>query len=158
MATYSSNLVWRIPRTEEPGGLQSTVSQRVRHNWATKTRTVLKQEILIIMIKNHSWYLEGHLLYARHNAVCSTHRTFAISLTTLRGRGYCYPRCSDGKTEAQRHCPVLCLCNWYRLESTPVWPQAPSVAEYCQAPPRNQPWPGPHGQVLYTWRGSSESG
>ena len=27
MATYSSTLVWRIPQTEEPGGLQSTMSQ-----------------------------------------------------------------------------------------------------------------------------------
>ena len=32
MATYSSILAWRIPWTEEPGGLQSTVSQRVGHN------------------------------------------------------------------------------------------------------------------------------
>ena len=30
MATQSSILVWRIPWTEEPGGLQSTGSQRVR--------------------------------------------------------------------------------------------------------------------------------
>ena len=30
-ATHSSILAWRIPRTEEPGGLQSTGSQRVRH-------------------------------------------------------------------------------------------------------------------------------
>ena len=28
--------VWRIPWTEEPGGLQSLGSQRVRYNWATK--------------------------------------------------------------------------------------------------------------------------
>jgi len=28
-ATYSSILAWRIPRTEEPGGLQTTGSQRV---------------------------------------------------------------------------------------------------------------------------------
>ena len=28
MATHSSVLAWRIPRTEEPGGLQSTGSQR----------------------------------------------------------------------------------------------------------------------------------
>ena len=35
MATHSSILAWRIPRTEEPGGLQFTGSQRVRHNWAT---------------------------------------------------------------------------------------------------------------------------
>ena len=32
MATHSSILAWRIPRTEEPGGLQSTGSQRVRHD------------------------------------------------------------------------------------------------------------------------------
>ena len=32
MATYSSILAWRIPWTGEPGGLQSTGSQRVRHD------------------------------------------------------------------------------------------------------------------------------
>ena len=35
MATHSSILAWRIPWMEEPGGLQSTGSQRVRHDWAT---------------------------------------------------------------------------------------------------------------------------
>ena len=29
VATYSSTLAWKIPWTEEPGGLQSTGSQRV---------------------------------------------------------------------------------------------------------------------------------
>ena len=32
MATDSSILAWRIPSTEEPGGLQSMGSQRVEHN------------------------------------------------------------------------------------------------------------------------------
>ena len=32
MATHSSTLAWRIPWTEEPGGLQSTGSQRVGHD------------------------------------------------------------------------------------------------------------------------------
>ena len=32
MATHSSILAWRTPWTEEPGGLQSTGSQRVRHD------------------------------------------------------------------------------------------------------------------------------
>ena len=31
-ATHSSILAWRIPWTEEPGGLQSLGSQRVRHD------------------------------------------------------------------------------------------------------------------------------
>ena len=32
MATHSSILAWKIPWTEEPGGLQSMGSQRVRHD------------------------------------------------------------------------------------------------------------------------------
>ena len=32
MATHSSILAWRIPQTEEPGGLQSVGSQSARHN------------------------------------------------------------------------------------------------------------------------------
>ena len=32
MATHSSILAWRIPWTEEPGGLQSMGLQRVRHD------------------------------------------------------------------------------------------------------------------------------
>ena len=41
MATHSSILAWRIPRTEEPGGLQSMESQRVGHDWATNTFTLI---------------------------------------------------------------------------------------------------------------------
>ena len=32
MATHSSVVAWRIPWTEEPGGLQAMGLQRVRHN------------------------------------------------------------------------------------------------------------------------------
>ena len=36
MTTHSSILAWKIPWTEEPGGLQSVESQRVGHDWVTK--------------------------------------------------------------------------------------------------------------------------
>ena len=35
MATHSSILAWEIPWTEEPDGLQSMGSQRVRHHLVT---------------------------------------------------------------------------------------------------------------------------
>ena len=35
VAAHSSILGWKIPWTEEPGGIQSTGSQRVGHNGAT---------------------------------------------------------------------------------------------------------------------------
>ena len=34
MATLSNTLAWKIPWTKEPGRLQSTGLQRVKHNWA----------------------------------------------------------------------------------------------------------------------------
>ena len=37
IATHSSILAWRIPWTEESGGLQSMGSQKVGHNWTTFT-------------------------------------------------------------------------------------------------------------------------
>ena len=35
LATHSSTLAWKLPWTEEPGGLQSMGSLRVGHDWAT---------------------------------------------------------------------------------------------------------------------------
>ena len=35
MAIHSSTIAWKIPWTEEPGGLRSMGSQRVRHDWVT---------------------------------------------------------------------------------------------------------------------------
>ena len=39
MATHSSILAWKTWQTEEPGGLQSKESQRVRHDLATEHST-----------------------------------------------------------------------------------------------------------------------
>ena len=49
MATHSSILSWKISWTEESGGLQSMMSQKVGHDWATEhTHTHI------------------HLVYAKH--------------------------------------------------------------------------------------------
>ena len=39
MATHSCAPAWEIPRTEEPGGLQSTGSQRLRYDLVTEHHT-----------------------------------------------------------------------------------------------------------------------
>ena len=51
MATHSSILAWKIPWTEEPGGLQSMVSQRARHDLATKEQLqrIDKTEISLVI-------------------------------------------------------------------------------------------------------------
>ena len=42
MATHSSILAWRIPQTEEPGGLQSVGSHGVGHDWVTERSTNIR--------------------------------------------------------------------------------------------------------------------
>ena len=46
MATHSSILAWRIPCTEEPGGLQSMGLQRGGHDWVTNN-TVSPHHIFV---------------------------------------------------------------------------------------------------------------
>ena len=49
MATRSSIFVWRIPWTEEPGGLQSMGSQRVGHAQATNTLTLKQLGLPVVL-------------------------------------------------------------------------------------------------------------
>ena len=48
MATHSSTLAWEIPWTEEPGGLQSMLLQRVGHDWVIHSHTCF------IYLRSHS--------------------------------------------------------------------------------------------------------
>ena len=54
MATHSCILAWRIPWTEEPGGLQSVGSQRVRHNRSDFTCLQTCEQCFIIIHNNLS--------------------------------------------------------------------------------------------------------
>ena len=57
MATHSSILAWKIPRTEEPGKLQSLGSQRVRHDLATEHAHTDTQrpDVLTPWVASHPW-------------------------------------------------------------------------------------------------------
>ena len=58
MAAHSSILAWRIPETEESGGLQSMGSQRVRHNLGAEQH---QQYILPQLKKKKACIVESHL-------------------------------------------------------------------------------------------------
>ena len=72
MATHSSSLAWRITWTEEPGGLQSMGSQRVRHDWVTFTFTHsgrLPKELIRKWIKLSLDNSQKRKLMDSHNAL-----------------------------------------------------------------------------------------
>ena len=54
MATHSSILAWRIPWTEEPGGLQPTGSQRVWHDWVISLSFTFPFNELYSLCHNYS--------------------------------------------------------------------------------------------------------
>ena len=60
MATHSSILAWRIPWTEEPGGLQSTGSNRVGCDWAGMEYIVIK---CLSAIYKMLWVAQGGRIY-----------------------------------------------------------------------------------------------
>ena len=55
MATHSSIPAWRIPGTEEPGGLQSMGSQRVRQTEATEHAKRSRQLIIFFFLLNNDF-------------------------------------------------------------------------------------------------------
>ena len=65
MATHSSVLAWRIPRTGEPGGLSSTGSHSVRHDWSDLVAVVAQ------LVKNSELHTEEYKLFSQgcHNKV-----------------------------------------------------------------------------------------
>ena len=80
MATHSSILAWKIPLTEEPGGLQSIGSQRVGHDWsdlACMHTVVYRMNIL-------------HVVYAPLKEMIPP-LVFGV---------WGFPGCSDGKASA----------------------------------------------------------
>ena len=89
---YSSILTWRIPWTEDPGGLQSLGLQRVRHDWVTNAFTFCSHVTrVLLMFKTstvHVLYfcvflrLKGHPLSNFSTQICqkNLHSSFFLTV------------------------------------------------------------------------------
>ena len=73
MATHSSILAWRVPWTEEPGGLWSIGSHRVGHNSARMHRRETQKEA--VKISGVSVFFLNHLIWKK------TTQVFNLSIT-----------------------------------------------------------------------------
>ena len=82
MATHSSILAWRIPWTEEPGGLQSMGLQRFGHNWVTNnTFFLLLRSYRFPTCLSHSYWDPCFLVHWENQETSSflrQHSTYAI--------------------------------------------------------------------------------
>ena len=108
VAIHSSILAWTIPWTEEPGGLQSTGSQRVGHNWGTEHACRF-----IIRLKCRSYSQPIHIIKSWYTTIdievieplSKVYRSFLSSFTTVTDLN-CSSIChSHSVTRANVHCP-----------------------------------------------------
>ena len=106
MATHSSILAWKIPWTEEPGGLQSMVSQRGRQDWATSLThsfslvNVLICEISVSRARECPW---SSLRWSRSglsSAICLGHLSFPFLSICMHFWSLLKCRCTEaGRVE-----------------------------------------------------------
>ena len=71
MATHSSFLAWRIPWTEEPGGLQSMGSQRVNRYWVHMHVPSFSHVFEVTRWRSRIHFLCTKLYYLAKNAVAA---------------------------------------------------------------------------------------
>ena len=82
MATHSSILAWKIPRREEPGGLQSMGLQRVRHDWA-----------VLMVVGGREGRVRVFTAVLSYNGQCpEPDTTSQCALTGKEGRERCLPQ------------------------------------------------------------------
>ena len=63
MATHSSILAWRIPGTEEPGGLPSMGSHRVEHDWSDLAAAAAAWQIYFTDFITLNFYLSKKRIF-----------------------------------------------------------------------------------------------
>ena len=117
MATHSSILAWRIPGTEEPSGLPSMGSHRVRHDWgdlAAVAAVEIKDTITSFLeIKDLTWFIITN----------ATFHDWAIILKAWNGKdlyfrifpGFhlvCCYLTDYGKSNSKLQHFHLCPCGW----------------------------------------------
>ena len=178
MATHSSILAWRIPQTEEPGGIQSMGSQRVGHDWVTNAFTTFQCDDHFEIHTNMDWIL---VLFSwkEYNGVCQSYLgkkvvlefKFAVNSEIFAGNNYfhiAFLVLSVQFSSVAQSCPTLCNS---MNRSTPGLPVHPHLPEFTQthvhwvhdaiqpSHPRSSPSPpAPNPsqhQSLFQWVNSS---
>ena len=66
MTTHSSTLAWKIPSTEEHGGLQSMGSQKVGHDWVTSLITYYHRDTLEKLSESRMYKTYGRAAHIAH--------------------------------------------------------------------------------------------
>ena len=120
MATHSNILAWRIPGTEEPGGLPSLGSHRVRHNWsdlAAAALTMLLHYSFQMCLKNQwqTYVKTRYLMCETCYLMCEN-----ISIKSVASV-CCIKACNDPQSGRHAFLPLLLLPTLLPCPSLGSW-------------------------------------
>ena len=96
MATHSSVLAWRIPGTEEPGGLPSVGSHRVGHNWSDLAAAAAE-----LVLKLNKYWDKGVLVKA---LISTPEKCFYRCVNFWHGPNQWLPESGFLATKGMVHC------------------------------------------------------
>ena len=146
MVTYSSILAWRIPRTEDPGGLWSMGSQRVRHDW-THACTVL-----ILATSLEAWNCVPKSQYKQHvNKKDRKGGRFQETSIFLHFKKYEVMRCKWRFWRDSRYLSIS-FSHFWKSHKDPRWEEGAGCgAHWTESFPHPpETWrPRPQGRLLW---------
>ena len=117
MATYSSFLVWEVPWTEDPGGLQSTGSQRLRHDWSDLARIHAINQNLLHQTVQQFYYSAKLLIFFSVILLIFSHECFSVVIMIYMSPHTCskHVTCLDSLiTTTLKWAIILLLFAFYR--------------------------------------------
>ena len=120
--THSNILAWRIQWTEEPSRLQSTGSQRVRHNWSDLIHISIGRIIQVraLTLRLHKFQIKSvSAFFCIGSLFTSSSQTFeAAFLVLLLLKGWCQ-HWHFYQVQQSHH--FICASIWGAMESTQNW-------------------------------------
>ena len=132
MATHPSILAWKIPWTEEPGGLQSNGSQRIGHDWVTKHNIIYYVLHIVIMkslkansagyfLSSVSIWMRDLISFNEHNASYYNRRMIFFLISLCRQIMKHSARLLETSYNAEELCCNMVIFSFCLLNTFPLY-------------------------------------
>ena len=116
MATHSSVLAWRIPGTEEPSGLPSMESHRVRHDWSDLAAAAADDDNLAQLDKMIWSHLDSAVSFTAFFQIFKMGELFFLPILYLKNALIYF--CSCTYLETTEYLSHFCRCACLPLKCT----------------------------------------